>query len=292
MLKKIVSTMYQSLKSTVMRNKKTLLITGANGQVGTLLQKHLYQDYRLRIADIKSCETTYTSDVHTIDILQPESLKGIMKGIDCVIHLAAIPTEISDSEAILTTNILGTKHVLEAAKNAHVSRFILASSIHAVGFYPRTETLSRLTLPRPSGFYGVSKVACEALVRLYADKYGLPGICLRINSLQPKPQDARQLTTWLSEADAVRLFQAAIEDFPDLHFEILYGVSNNTQKKLNNHGARIDFSPQDDAEIYRQFIKEHALPEGKIAQHFHGGPFTEKFFDGNLERTLHSVLDD
>lgn len=272
------------------KEKKSLLITGANGQVGKLLQKNLFKEYNLRLADIKKCEETYSQDVHYVDILQPETLKGLMKGIDCVIHLAAIPTETPDADTILMTNIMGTKHVLEAARAEKVSRFILASSIHAVGSYPRSETLSRLVTPRASGFYGVSKVACESLVRLYADKYGLLGICLRINSLQPKPQDARQLTTWLSEGDCVRLFRSAIEASPDLHFEILYGVSNNTQKKLDNHGAIIDFVPEDDAEEYRDFIEKNALPEGEIAKHFHGGPFVEKFFEGNLDKTLNSVL--
>ncbi|HVV69072.1 MAG TPA: NAD(P)-dependent oxidoreductase [Gammaproteobacteria bacterium] len=266
--------------------KKNLFISGANGQVGKLLQKHLSPHYNLRLGDITQCDTAYSQDIHSIDILQPQMLNTVLDNIDCVIHLAAIATEIDDADAVLTTNILGTKNMLEATRQAQVPRFILASSIHAVGFYPRTQTLSRLITPRASGFYGVSKIASEALVRLYADKYGLSGICLRINSLQPQPKDKRQLTTWLSEGDAVRLFQAAIEAPLDLHFEIIYGISNNTRKKLDNTGAQIAFSPQDDAENYLEVLEKNALPEGEIAQLFHGGPFTEKFFDGDLDKTL------
>jgi uronate dehydrogenase len=270
--------------------KRKVLITGANGQVGRLLQQGLHEEYDLRLADKTLCSTDYSQDVHVIDILKPETLPSVMKGIDTVVHLAGIPLEGPNADDILITNILGTKHVLEAAKAAHVSRFIFASSIHAVGFYPRAQMLTRGVTPRPSGFYGASKVAGEALVRLYADKYGLPGICLRINSLQPQPQDRRQLTTWLSEADAVRLFKAAITAPSSIHFEIVYGVSNNTQKKLSNQGCAVDFNPQDDAEDYRNHVETHTPLEGDVAQHFHGGPFVEMFFEGDLEGALGSRL--
>ena len=228
---------------------KKILITGANGRVGRLLQAALSSDYDLRLADISPCETTYSEDTHVINILSPESLTAVMRGVDCVIHLAAIADEIPDAERILQTNILGTRNVLEAAKEAGVSRFIFASSIHTVGFYPRSQVLTRETPPRPSGFYGVSKVACEALVRLYADKYGLSSICLRINSLEPEPHDTRELVTWLSEADAIRLFRSAIEA-EDIHFDVVYGISNNTQKRLSNEGTRVPFEPKHDTQTH------------------------------------------
>ncbi len=271
--------------------KKKVLITGANGRVGKLLQKELSKTYDLRLADIEACDPLYSKDIHTVDILKPQTLPLIMKDVYAVIHLAAIADEIEDSDKILTTNILGTKHILEVSRQAQVPRFILASSIHAVGFYPRTKTLTSDVTPRPSGFYGVSKVASEALVRLYADKYGLSCICLRINSLEPKPQDKRQLTTWLSEPDAVKLFKAAIEASLDVHFEIIYGVSNNTRKKILNPNKHVLFKPTDDAELYHDQIEKHGIPEEKIAENFHGGPFAGKFFGGNLTKTLDSKLD-
>lgn len=271
---------------------KRILITGANGRVGQLLQKSLSKDYYLRLADISLCDTTYTSDVHAVDILQPNTLKKLLDGIDCIIHLAAIADEVDDVDKILMTNIMGTKNLLETARKAQVSRFILASSIHAVGFYPRKTTLTRTVTPRPSGFYGVSKVACESLVRLYADKYNISGICLRINSLEEKPQDMRHLVTWLSESDAILLFKAAIDAPLEIHFDIIYGVSNNTQKKLSNDGSFISFKPCDNAEKYRTEIEKFAMKENEIASYFHGGPFAAKDFQGDLNKTLSDKFQD
>ncbi len=270
---------------------KRILITGANGRIGRLLQKALSPDYNLRLIDISPCDTTYSKDVHIIDILHSETLMNIMQDVDYVIHLAAITDEISDAERILETNIIGTLRVLEAASKAGVSRFIFASSIHAVGFYPRDMVLTRDVTPRPSGIYGASKVACETLVRLYADKFGLSGICLRINTLEHEPHDTRELVTWLSEPDAIKLFKSALQA-EAVHFDIVYGVSNNTQKKLSNAGSQVFFYPKDDAENYRTKVENENKPEGIIARHFHGGSFTERFFEGNLERTLKDEFSD
>lgn len=104
--------------------------------------------------------------------------------------------------------------------------------------------------------------------------------------------NCRQLVTWLSEADAVKLFKAAIEAPPEAHFEIVYGVSNNTRKKIINRGNRVYFKPSDDAELYREQVENESAPEDKVAKHFHGGPFAGKFFNGNLTKTLDSKLED
>ncbi|WP_439673487.1 hypothetical protein [Embleya sp. MST-111070] len=56
----------------------------------------------------------------------------------------------------------------------------------------------------------MSKVAVEALGRLYADKFGLSVVCLRIGSFVPAPAEPRHLATWLSPRDAVGYFRAAL----------------------------------------------------------------------------------
>lgn len=98
---------------------------------------------------------------------------------------------------------------------------------------------------------------------------------------------SRELVTWLSEKDAVELFKAAIEAPAEVHFEIIYGLSNNSQKKLSNEGASFSFNPQDNAELYLAEISQEA---GSVAKHFHGGPFTERFFAGDLQKTLNHTL--
>ncbi len=54
---------------------------------------------------------------------------------------------------------------------------------------------------------------------------------------------------------------------------------------------QIFFEPADDAELYHEQVEREGIPEDKIAQHFHGGPFAGKFFGGNLNKTLNSGLE-
>ena len=84
-------------------------------------------------------------------------------------------------------------------------RIVYASSNHATGMYAPGEPLDGDQPPRPDGLYGASKVWGEALGRMYVDKFGLEVVCLRIGSFQPRPRERRELATWLSHADGIRL---------------------------------------------------------------------------------------
>ncbi len=117
--------------------------------------------------------------------------------------------------------------------------------------------------PRPDGLYGVSKVAVEALGRLYADKFGLEVVCLRIGSLEPEPGEPRHLATWLSPRDCAGFFWAALTT-PGLTFAAPYAVSANTRRywELDD---RLGYHPLDDAEAYAARIPG-------VAAHFTGDP--------------------
>ena len=69
-----------------------------------------------------------------------------------------------------------------------VRRLVYASSNHAVGRTPRTDLLTTAARPRPDTFYGVGKVAAEAVMSLYADRYGLDAVACRIGSFLPEPE--------------------------------------------------------------------------------------------------------
>ena len=67
-----------------------------------------------------------------------------------------------------------------------------------IGYYRAGMSVGIDEPPRPDSRYGVSKVFGEALGRRYADKHGLSVACLRIRSFRPRPENARQLATWVS----------------------------------------------------------------------------------------------
>ena len=185
--------------------------------------------------------------------------------------------------SILEVNINGTYTVFEAARRAGVPRVVFASSNHAVGFhtpdeYPLPEDVTAL----PDTYYGVSKVAGEGLGALYAKRYGLDVICVRILSCFPEPPNLRALSTWLSPDDAGRLFEACLAvEKPG--YRIVYGVSANTRGGwVSLDGARaLGYEPQDDAEVYFAELTAEFGPIDPADPVFTylGGPFCAPEFD-------------
>jgi uronate dehydrogenase len=210
------------------------------------------------------------------------------EGASAVVQLAGIASE-STWRAISHANIDGTYCALEAARRAGVPRVVLASSNHATGYTPRPAD-GMLTEadapPRPDTYYGVSKVAMEALGSLYVDRYGLDVICLRIGSAFAEPTTTRQLSTWLSPADTVSLVDAALRA-PSPGFQVVWGVSANTRNWWDLAAGRaLGYEPADDAEVYAEaLIEEHGEPDLTDPVHARvGGEFTTAEFDAeNIE---------
>jgi uronate dehydrogenase len=187
----------------------------------------------------------------TVSVTDLAAMTAACAGADAVIHLGGIPTE-NAWAPILDVNINGTYTVFEAARRAGVARVVFASSNHAVGFTPRESfPVPDGAAPVPDTYYGVSKAAGEALAALYAHRYGLEAVCVRILSCFDRPQDPRMLATWLSPDDAGRLFEACVTA-PAPGFRVIYGVSANTRGGwVSLDGARaLGYDPRDDAEAY------------------------------------------
>ncbi|MDF2706186.1 MAG: NAD-dependent epimerase/dehydratase, partial [Nonomuraea muscovyensis] len=109
-------------------------------------------------------------EVRQLDLRDAEAVTAALEGADAVVHLGGVPDEAPLPE-LLEGNVQGTHNVLEGARRQGVGRVVLASSNRLTGFYPVSTTITVEMPPRPDGLYGVSKVAVEALGRLYADKF-------------------------------------------------------------------------------------------------------------------------
>ena len=199
---------------------------------------------------------------------------------DAVVHLAGIPDERGLVES-LHSHAVSTAALLEAMLAHGVPRFVYASSNHAVGRTPRGEAdLPAQASGRPDTFYGVGKVAAEALMQLYVDRHGMHAVATRIGSFLPAPTSRRQLSTWLSHDDAVRMFQASLTaESPG--FAVLYGVSANTRGWWDlEPGRALGYQPQDDAEQWAADIEtEPRSPEDDDEATFVGGPFATPRFE-------------
>ena len=243
-----------------------MLVTGARGRIGSVLRPALRGEFEeLRLSDLEPPDDVQGSEtVAVADLTDLAAVERAVAGVDAVVHLGAVPDE-APFEEIAGPNLHGAYHVFEASRRAGVKRVVYASSNHATGMYPVGEPLDMTYPPRPDGLYGASKVWGEALGRLYVDKFGLEVVCLRIGSFQPRPRERRELATWLSHADGIHLFRAALTA-DDVGFAIVYGASANTRRWWPAD-ERVGFVPRDDAEAFAEELS------GPDYDH-QGGPFS------------------
>src|SRR6478609_4164517 len=232
---------------------KTVLITGATGDVGTHLSRELAGKYKLRLSDRRPLKAPKGQTFVKADVSKMADARKITKGVDAVVHLGGYSVE-GPWESILQANIIGCYNIFEAARKNGVKRIIFPTSNHAVGFYRRDQTIDHEVYPKPDGRYGVSKVFGEALGSLYADKYGMEVFNIRIGNVNPRPVDKRRLSIWISPRDLAQLVTIGIEH-PDVRFEIVYGVSDNARSWYDNSNARrLGYAPQDASEPYAQEV--------------------------------------
>lgn len=223
------------------------VVTGAAGNIGSALRSALLERRAVLVStDIRPITSSSPQEsVAAVDLADLENLVELFAGADGVVHLGGIADE-ADFHDLAEANIVGTYHVLEAARRAGVRRVVYASSNRLTGSYAAGDHVSPDMPPRPDGFYGVSKAAGEALCRLYADKFGMSTISLRIGSYEEQPSSAREQQTWLSPADAIRAFVAAMTTAE--HTAVFYAVSANTDGWWDlQPGEAVGFFPRDDA---------------------------------------------
>ena len=250
-------------------------MTGAAGGVGEFMRVQLNDRYQLLLSDIRNISKLRPNE-HFVaaDLSDPDAVLHITEGVEGIIHLGGFAVE-GPWPAIRDANIEGTYNVYEAARQQGVKRVVFASSNHTMGFYQRTETVDHLSVPRPDTRYGVSKVFGEALASLYADKYGVQSMCIRIGNVAVKPLDARRLAIWVSPRDLAQLIGIGL-DHPDIRHEIVYGVSQNQRGWWDNRNAiRLGYRPTDSSEPYAEDVLAQAAPDDPdaIAERCQGGNF-------------------
>lgn len=157
-----------------------ILVTGANGTVGTAIYDQLDGKEAYEFTWLDKLEHP-ERDTLVTDIKDYDDTLAAIEGHDVVIHLAGVVELEASWERVLETNIIGTYNVIEACSEADVSDVIFASTNHTNGiveselapelYDPSTQTpvLQHTDPVRPDSLYGVSKVFGEALGRYYVE---------------------------------------------------------------------------------------------------------------------------
>jgi uronate dehydrogenase len=266
-----------------------LLITGAAGNVGTALRREFAATgWSLRLLDrLPAPDPAPHEQVLPGDIGDLPALVQAMQSVDAVIHLAGCTTDAAIEEQI-DGNVRGAWQVFEAARQAGVARVVFASSHHVVGYYPRRRRIGTDVLLRPDSRYGLTKAFGEQVGALFADKYGLRVLCIRIGFLGERPIDPRRLSIWTSARDLAQLVRIGLTHAA-LRYAVVYGVSGNTRGFFDNQSAfALGYAPQDNAEDYAAEVLASAPPEDAalVGTHVVGGWGANNDFSGPVQRVF------
>lgn len=254
-----------------------LVLTGAAGRLGSYLREPLTGlcDELVSTDIAEDIGALYDAERYVqADLAQMEQIAPVIEGADMVIHFGAIVDE-KPFEELLGPNFVGSYNVWEAGYQAGVKRVVYASSIHAVGMYPKSECIGIDVPHRPDTFYGLAKCFTEDMGRMYWEKRQMESVHLRILSCA-QVTNSRALGSWLSYDDLIQLVTRAI-DTPSVGFSIVYGVSNNDRAPVDNaKAAFLGYRPKDNAEQFAAQILAEAGPVDVTdpGQMCHGGPFS------------------
>lgn len=213
-----------------------ILLTGGSGKIGSYFVSKYKNQYNFVILDKKAPLDPSIPFIQS-DLTDKETLSQACKDVDLVIHLAGIPSAESPFEDTLTTNMLGTKNLLDGMIENGISKIIFASSAQTIEGYEKDIQVDETMPTNPANYYGISKVFGESLLSYLAKTGSIKAICLRIAAYE-FPEDftemnARDMSAYLHPDDLNQLLNKSIESIDQFSFEVFNAISNNTYKRLN-----------------------------------------------------------
>lgn len=234
---------------------RTILITGAAGNIGAKLTAHFRQttDHQLRLLDRTGGDGIVAADFGLWD----EAWAKNFAGVDTVIHLAGNAAGRASWASAMRDNINGTQHVLRAAREAKVRRVIFASTNQVMlGYRFKTGPVTTDMPPAPLSPYGISKFACEELGRAFNEETGIDFLAFRIGYFQRgENQPGAHMSIgewgqsmWLSNRDMNQAMDKAIAA-PAFGFAIVNLVSSNAGMRWDIDHTRdiVGYVPLDSA---------------------------------------------
>lgn len=199
-------------------NSLKILVTGADGFIGSHLAEMLVRDgYEVRAfvmynslnswgwLDRAPQEVLSQIEVFAGDIRDPHGIEVAMKGVDVVLHLAAlisIPFSYHSPDAYVQTNVTGTLNVLQSARKLGTSRVVSTSTSETYGtaqFVPITEK-HPLNAQSP---YAATKIAADQLALSFHRSFEMPITVLRpFNTYGPRQSARAVIPTIISQIAA------------------------------------------------------------------------------------------
>ncbi len=181
----------------------TTLVTGATGFVGSAVMRQLLQrGETVRIltrpkADRRNI-TGYDVEIAEGDLCDPDSLDKAVKGCDALFHVAAdYRLWVRDPKQMYSANVEGSRHLMEAAARANVTKVVYTSSVAVLGKVKNGQSADEQIatgLDQMIGHYKKSKYLAEEAVKEVGQTTGLPIVV--VNPSTPiGPRDVKPTPT-------------------------------------------------------------------------------------------------
>lgn len=198
-----------------MKNSKKILVTGADGFIGSHLTEALVEagyDVRAFVyynsfnsygwLNTVSNEIKSKIEFFPGDIRDPNGVREAMKGVKIVFHLAAliaIPFSYHSPDSYIDTNVKGTLNIIQAARDNDVKRVLVTSTSEVYGtaqFVPITE----LHAKQPQSPYSASKIGADAIADSFYRSFELPITIVRpFNTFGPRQSARAVIPTIISQ---------------------------------------------------------------------------------------------
>jgi uronate dehydrogenase len=218
-----------------------VLVTGAAGTIGQPVCQELERrGHRVRAFD--RVPSPGVSDAIVADIIDAGAVRQAVSGTDCVVHLAAQPSD-TDFTELVGPNVIGLYNVMDAARQAQTTRVVLASSIQVLSRSAPSEGPARVDMARPMNHYALTKLWAEQMGAMYSRRFGLSVIAVRIAWVVRNLEEVRRMlktqrpALYLSHADAGRFFAHAVEA-QDIQFAVVYAASHGGEELFDMEPAR------------------------------------------------------
>jgi len=160
---------------------KRVLLTGSGGEVGSVLLPQLAKHFEVVGFDLRPSERQMNAIQG--DLLDYEAVCGAMDGVEVVVHLAAaLPGRASDAHGgFVDANVKATTHLLQAAVERGVKRFVYCSTVWASGhgFTEPYQPIDEEVPCAPVCMYGITKWLGELMTEYYRRMHGLETVVLR-----------------------------------------------------------------------------------------------------------------
>jgi len=223
-----------------------VLVTGAAGRVGRhLVNALLEQGEDVRILVREKMTESENVEVFYGDVLDKESLKKAVEGVDLIYHLAAIVDYLAPKDLMFQVNVIGTKNLLEVSKG---KKMIYLSTTGVMGKKLKQLPANENTPCKPSDYYAETKFEAEKLARengaiiiRSVDVYGLgfeEGYFSVFEMLEkgrmPTFGDGKNIIQYIHVNDLVQALLLAKEKGKPGEIYIVAGKDMKTQRELYN----------------------------------------------------------